>query len=67
MVAEGVADIYYHFGLKNEWDTCAKQAIVESAGAIMRKMDNSLLTYNREKSLNDKGFYIVNLKENIFV
>ena len=67
MVAAGSADIYYRFGLTCEWDTCAMQAVVECAGGIMMQMDKTPLTYNRENTLNEKGFFIVNRKENIFV
>lgn len=67
MVAEQAADVYYRYGLTCEWDTAAMQCIAEQAGAIVRQMDGSELLYNRENTLNDKGFYIVNCKENIWV
>lgn len=67
MVAAGYADIYYRFGLTCEWDTCAMQAVVECAGGVMLQMDKTPMTYNRENTLNEKGFFIVNRKENIFV
>lgn len=67
LVAEGVADIYYRFGLTREWDTAAMQCIVEEAGGILRQMDGSPLVYNRTNTLNEKGFYIVNRVENIWV
>ena len=67
MVAAGSADIYYRFGLTCEWDTCAMQAVVECAGGIMMQMDKTPMTYNRKNTLNEKGFFIVNRKENIFV
>ncbi len=67
MVAAGSADIYYRFGLTCEWDTCAMQAVVECAGGIMMQMDKTPMTYNRENTLNEKGFFIVNRNENIFV
>ncbi len=67
MVATGEADIYYRFGLTCEWDTCAMHCIVEEAGGIFKQMDNTDMTYNRKNTLNDKGFYIVNKKENIWV
>lgn len=66
MVAKGEADIYYRYGYTCEWDTAAMQCIVEEAGGIFRQMDHSLMTYNRENNLNEKGFYIVNREENIF-
>ncbi len=67
MVARGLADVYYRFGLTSEWDTAAMQCIVEEAGGIFRQMDGSIMRYNREDNLNRKGFYIVNRKENIWV
>lgn len=67
LVASGEADVYYRYGHTNEWDTAAMQAIVEEAGGIVRQMDGSPLIYNRKNHLNDKGFYIVNRKENIWV
>ena len=67
MVAEGKADVYYRFGLTCEWDTAAMHCIVEQAGGIFKQMDGSKMTYNRFENLNEKGFYIVNRKENIWV
>lgn len=67
MVAEGKADVYYRFGLTCEWDTCAMQCVVEEAGGILRQMDGSEMLYNRKNHLNEKGFYIVNRTENIWV
>jgi len=67
MVAEGKADIYYRFGLTSEWDTCAMHCIVEEAGGIFLQMDGSQMLYNRANHLNEKGFFVVNRKENIWV
>lgn len=67
LVAEQSADVYYRFGLTCEWDTAAMHCIAEAAGAVVRQMDNTELLYNRENTLNEKGFYIVNRKENIWV
>ncbi len=67
MVAQGKADVYYRFGLTSEWDTAAMQCIAEEAGGIFRQMDGSKMVYNRENNLNEKGFYIVNRAENIWV
>lgn len=64
MVARGTADIYYRHNPTMEWDTAAMQCIVEEAGGIFRQMDNSEMLYNRENSLNDKGFYAINCREN---
>lgn len=67
LVAEQKADVYYRFGLTCEWDTAAMHCIAENAGAIIRQMDNTELLYNREDTLNAKGFYIVNCEENVWV
>lgn len=65
MIAEGRADVYYRFNPTMEWDTAAMQCIVEEAGAIFRQMDGTKMYYNRENSVNEKGFYIINRKENL--
>ncbi len=64
MIASGEADIYYRFNPTMEWDTAAMQCIVEEAGGIFRQMDGTPMYYNRENSLNEKGFYILNKEEN---
>lgn len=65
MVASREADIYYRYNPTMEWDTAAMQCIVEEAGAIFRQMDGTKMYYNREDSLNRKGFYIINQEENL--
>jgi len=67
MIASGEADIYYRFNPTMEWDTAAMQCIVEEAGGIFRQMDGTPMYYNRENSLNDKGFYILNRGENLLI
>ena len=67
MIAAGQADVYYRSGLTSEWDTAAMHCIVEEAGGIFRQLDGSIMCYNRENNLNEKGFYIVNRKENIWI
>lgn len=64
LVAKGEADIYFRHNPTMEWDTAAMQCIVEEAGGIFRQMDDSPMTYNREDSLNAKGFYALNRVEN---
>ncbi len=66
LVAEGTVDIYYRYGGSMQWDSAAMQAVAEEAGCIFRQMDGSEMTYNRKGLVNDKGFFIVNRKENIF-
>ncbi len=64
MIAKGIADIYYRFGLTSEWDTAAMQCVVEEAGGVFKNMDDSDMVYNREDILNRKGFYILNNRAN---
>lgn len=64
MIAKGDAEIYYRFNPTMEWDTAAMQCIVEEAGAIFMQMDDTPMLYNREDSLNAKGFYIINVDKN---
>ena len=66
LVAQGKAEIYYRHNPTMEWDTAAMQCIVEEAGGIFRQMDDSPMRYNRENSLNEKGFYVINRIENRF-
>ncbi len=65
LVAKGEAELYYRHNPTMEWDTAAMQCIVEEAGATFKQMDGSEMLYNRENSLNDKGFYIVNSLANV--
>ncbi len=60
VVAKGEAEAYYRHNPTMEWDTAAMQCIVEEAGAIFMQMDDTPMLYNREDSLNAKGFYIIN-------
>lgn len=60
LVARGDAEIYYRYNPTMEWDTAAMQCIAEEAGAVFRQMDDSEMFYNREDSLNAKGFYVIN-------
>ncbi len=64
LVAKGDADIYFRHNPTMEWDTAAMQAIAEGAGAVFMQMDDTPMLYNRENSLNEKGFYVINRPEN---
>jgi 3'(2'), 5'-bisphosphate nucleotidase len=64
IIASGEADIYYRYKPTMEWDTAAMQLIVEEAGGIFRQTDDSEMLYNRENSVNEIGFYILNSIEN---
>lgn len=66
IIAKGEAEVYYRFNPTMEWDTAAMQCITEEAGAIFKQMDNSEMLYNRENSVNEKGFYIINHINNYF-
>ena len=66
MVARGIADVYYRFGLTWEWDTAAQQCILEQSGGIFRQLDGSEMRYNRKNIRNEKGFFAVNRPENIW-
>lgn len=67
VVAKGEAEVYYRFNPTMEWDTAAMQCIVEEAGAVFSQMDDTAMLYNREDSLNAKGFYIINSMDNKLV
>ena len=60
LIAKGEAEVYYRYNPTMEWDTAAMQCIAEEAGAIFKQMDDTEMLYNRENSLNEKGFYIIN-------
>ncbi|MEE3392202.1 MAG: 3'(2'),5'-bisphosphate nucleotidase CysQ [Lachnospiraceae bacterium] len=64
LIARGDAELYYRHNPTMEWDTCAMQIIAEEAGAIFRQMDDSEMLYNREDTVNRKGFYIINDERN---
>ena len=66
LVASGEADVYYRFGKTYEWDTAAMQVVVEEAGGIFKELDGTPMIYNRFNLVNDKGFFAVNRKENIW-
>ncbi len=65
LVASGDAEVYIRHNPTMEWDTAAMQVIVEEAGGLFAQLDQSPMRYNRSNSLNDKGFYVVNNKENL--
>lgn len=67
LVAQGKVDVYYRFGYTMEWDTAAMHCVVEQAGGLVAQMDGSELVYNRKNCLNDKGFFMINRKENFFL
>ncbi len=64
LIARGNAECYYRHGLTSEWDTAAMQIIVEEAGGVFKQLDETDMLYNRIDTLNRKGFYVLNRKEN---
>ncbi len=67
LVAEGAAEVYIRHNPTMEWDTAAMHIITLEAGGIFKQLDHSEMLYNREDSLNSKGFYIINHAQNNFV
>lgn len=66
VIAEGKADMYPRFGTTMEWDTAAGQAICNSVGCTVSRMEDDLpLNYNKERLLNPdflvyrKGFKLL--------
>ncbi len=60
LIARGKADVYYRFGPTMEWDLAAMEIIIREAGGVILEMDGKPFRYNREDSLNAKGFYVLN-------
>lgn len=52
LVADGSADVYYHGGQNNEWDTAAGQAIVAAAGGAVVDRSRKPLSYNKPSLKN---------------
>jgi len=66
LIAEGKAEVYYRTGFTREWDTAAMQCVVEQAGGVFSQGDGTPMRYNRENTMNEKGFFILNNIENRF-
>jgi 3'(2'), 5'-bisphosphate nucleotidase len=56
LVAEGSADLYPRFGPTCEWDTAAGQAVLESAGGHVTRLDGHRLAYNCRETLINGDF-----------
>jgi len=56
LVAEGKADLYPRFGPTSEWDTAAGQALLESAGGRVTRLDGHRLRYNCRDSVINGDF-----------
>ena len=46
-IAEGTADLYPRFGRTMEWDTAAPQAVLEAAGGVVLRADETPLEYRK--------------------
>lgn len=66
-IAEGSHDVYFNCGRSMVWDTAAMEIIVVEAGGILKQLNGDQIIYNVEKTVNDRGFYILNAAENNLV
>jgi 3'(2'), 5'-bisphosphate nucleotidase len=60
LIAEGTADVYPRFGPTSEWDTAAGQALLESAGGQVTRLDGQRLRYNCRETLLNGDFLAFN-------
>ena len=63
LIAKGGADIYPRLGPTSEWDTAAGEAIATYAGGSMKKVDGSLMVYNKKKKLRNEYFIVAKNEE----
>jgi 3'(2'), 5'-bisphosphate nucleotidase len=56
LVAEGSADFYPRLGPTSEWDTAAAQAVLETAGGAVIRLDGQPLDYNARDTLLNPEF-----------
>ncbi len=56
LVAEGKAELYPRFGPTSEWDTAARQALLEAAGGHVTRLDGHRLRYNCRDSIINGDF-----------
>lgn len=56
-IAEGQADIYVRFGLSNEWDVAASDAVITAAGGGMYLLNGTRKVYNQSKSTLNSAFF----------
>jgi 3'(2'), 5'-bisphosphate nucleotidase len=56
LVAEGSADFYPRLGPTSEWDTAAAQAVLETAGGAVVRIDGKPLDYNARDTLLNPEF-----------
>ena len=57
-VADGRADIFFHFGKSYEWDVAAADAMLRAIGGALADLSGKPMTYQKPKLLNT-GFYAV--------
>jgi 3'(2'), 5'-bisphosphate nucleotidase len=60
LIAEGKADLYPRFGPTSEWDTAAGQALLETAGGHVTRLDGHRLRYNCRETLINGDFLAFN-------
>ena len=58
-VAEGKADIYCRMGMTYQWDIASGQAVVESAGGIVKSLKSKRLKYKFNSAQKNPSFYAV--------
>ena len=68
LIARGEAEISYRLSSNTkEWDTAAPQMILEEAGGLVRKIDGTTITYNREDVHNREWYIWMNREENFLL
>jgi 3'(2'), 5'-bisphosphate nucleotidase len=62
LIAEGKAELYINLGVgkAKEWDTCAPQLILSEAGGVLTDLEGTVITYNHEDYLMNKGLLASN-------
>lgn len=58
LIAEGSAQLYPRFGPTNIWDTAAGDAVVSSAGAVLRDWEGNPLDYSPRDSFLNPDFCV---------
>ena len=56
-IAEGRADVYVRFGLSNEWDVAAADAVLTAAGGGMYLLNGTRKIYNESESTLNSAFF----------
>ena len=56
-IAEGQADVYVRFGLSNEWDVAAADAVLTAAGGGLYLLNGKRKVYNQVESTLNSAFF----------